>query len=175
VKIPLCKPIITKDMIEVAIQALQNEKLVLGKSVYKFEEEFAKFIGVKYAVAVNSGTLALLLVYIALNVVNGVKFITLVQHLFSLLIWSNNRGRPLFADIDLNTYTIDPRHVYELLREHKDVKVENLTRPSASRAKAARQTPRVQSVKLLCYFKTLSNIDMKNVNHFQSFCSMTDL
>jgi len=124
VKIPLSKPIITKDMIEAAIQALQNEKLVLGESVYKFEEEFAKFIGVKYAVAVNSGTSALLLAYIALNVVNGVKFITPSATFISTASMGVIAGgRPLFADIDLNTYTIDPRHVYELLREHNDVKV----------------------------------------------------
>jgi len=39
----------SKEMIQAAINALQNERYVLGESVYKFEEEFAKYCGVKYA------------------------------------------------------------------------------------------------------------------------------
>lgn len=45
-KIPLAKPIVTKEMEEAAVDALWNERFVLGESVYKFEEEFAKFCSV---------------------------------------------------------------------------------------------------------------------------------
>ena len=122
-KIPLSRPVMTKDMVEAAVQALQNEKLVLGESVYRFEEEFAKFIGVKYAIAVNSGTSALLLAYMALNIANGAKFVAPSATFISTVSAGVIAGAyPLFADIDLNTYTIDPKHVYELLRKHKGIR-----------------------------------------------------
>ncbi len=37
-RIPLAKPIISKEMEEAAIHALRDERLVLGESVFKFEE-----------------------------------------------------------------------------------------------------------------------------------------
>src|SRR5713226_3641680 len=58
-RIPLMRPIIDEEMKLATISALENEKLVLGESVYKFEEEFARFSGTKYAVSVGSGTAAL--------------------------------------------------------------------------------------------------------------------
>ena len=42
-------------MEEAAIHALRNESFVGGESVSKFEEEFAQYIGTKYAVSVSSG------------------------------------------------------------------------------------------------------------------------
>ena len=56
---PLSKPVFTEEMKEAAIDALQNEFFVVGESVYKFEGEFARYIGTKHAVAVNSGIFAL--------------------------------------------------------------------------------------------------------------------
>lgn len=63
-------------MEEAAIDALRNENFVMGESVHKFEEEFAKYIGTKYAVSVNSGNSALQLSLIALGISNGSKVIT---------------------------------------------------------------------------------------------------
>jgi len=58
-KIPLSKPIFDEEMKNAAVDALQNERFVMGESVFKFEEEFAKFCGVKHAVSTSSGTSAL--------------------------------------------------------------------------------------------------------------------
>lgn len=111
-KIPLSKPIITGDMVEAMVQALQNEKLVMGESVYKFEEEFARFVGVKYAVSVNSGTSALLLCYHAL----GVKVEDEVLAPSATFISTTNGAvilgaRPVFAEINPETYTLDTRNI----------------------------------------------------------------
>ena len=54
-KIPLAKPAFNKEMEKAAINALWNERFVLGESVYKFEEEFSGYCGVKYAVSTSSG------------------------------------------------------------------------------------------------------------------------
>ena len=57
--IPLNKPIINEEMVKAAMDALTSDRLVLGENVYKFEEEFARYIGVDHAIAVSSGTAAL--------------------------------------------------------------------------------------------------------------------
>ena len=54
-------------MVNAAVSAFQNEKFILGESVFKFEEEFAKYIGTKYAIAVNSGSSAIQLSLISLG------------------------------------------------------------------------------------------------------------
>jgi len=56
-KIPLSKPVLDDEMTEAAIAALQNEKFVMGESVFKFEEDFAKYCGVKHATSTALGHL----------------------------------------------------------------------------------------------------------------------
>ena len=52
--IPPANPVFTKEMEEAAIHALRNERFILGESVDKFEEDFAKYVGTKFAVSVSS-------------------------------------------------------------------------------------------------------------------------
>ena len=66
-KIPFFIQEFTDEMEEAAIHALRNESFVGGESVTKFEEEFAKYIGTKYAVSVSSGNGALQISLMALG------------------------------------------------------------------------------------------------------------
>ena len=50
-KIPSFISDINNEMIDAAVHALENEKFILGESVFKFEEEFAKYIGTKNAIS----------------------------------------------------------------------------------------------------------------------------
>lgn len=120
-KIPLAKPTITKEMMEAALYALNNERLVMGESIFKFEEEFARYIGVKHAVAVNSGTSALILAYQILNLKSGDKFITPSATFISTVSSAMILGaEPIFADINLNNYTIDPESVEKIIEKDKN-------------------------------------------------------
>ena len=74
--IPFFVPEFTKDMENAAIDALKNEKFVMGESVAKFEEEFARYIGTKHAISVNSGDAALHLSLIALNIEKNSNVLT---------------------------------------------------------------------------------------------------
>ena len=58
-KIPFFVQEFTQEMEDAASDALRNESFVGGESVSKFEEEFSKYTGTKYAVSVNSGNSAL--------------------------------------------------------------------------------------------------------------------
>ena len=108
-KIPLAKPIFDEEMQDAATEALQNERFVLGESVFKFEEEFAQFCGSRYAVSTSSGTSALQISLLALGVKHGNQVITSP---FSFIATANAvlhaNAVPVFADVDGESYNIDP-------------------------------------------------------------------
>ena len=110
--IPLAKPVFNKEMERAAVDALRNERFVLGESVHKFEEEFARYCGVDYAVSTSSGTSALHIALLALGISRGEEVITTPA---SFVATSNAvlhaNGVPKFADIELSTYTIDPAEI----------------------------------------------------------------
>ncbi len=107
-KIPLSKPVLDEEMRNAALDALQNERFVMGESVFKFEEEFAKYCGAKYAVSTGSGTSALQLSLIALGVARGDDVVTTP---FSFVATANAAlhvgAVPVFADVDVGTFNID--------------------------------------------------------------------
>jgi dTDP-4-amino-4,6-dideoxygalactose transaminase len=95
-------------MLEAVNHALRNERLVLGESVFKFEEAFARYTGTKFAVSVSSGTDALQLVFIAL----GLKGRGVITSPLSFVATANSviqaEGRPYFADACEADYNLDP-------------------------------------------------------------------
>lgn len=111
-KIPLGMPLFDKEMEEAALGALRNERFVLGESVHKFEEEFARYCGTDYAVSTSSGTEALRIAMIVAGVKPGQAAITSpASFIASANAIVHAQAQPLFADIDLNTYTIDPKQL----------------------------------------------------------------
>jgi perosamine synthetase len=105
--IPIAKPIITEDEISAVTAALQSGIIAQGKKVAEFEEAFARFIGTKYAVAVNSGTAALHVALLACGIGEGDEVITSP---FTFISTANSilftGGKPVFADIDEETFNI---------------------------------------------------------------------
>jgi perosamine synthetase len=117
-KIPLAKPVFNKEMEKAAVDALWNEHFVLGDSVFKFEEEFAKYCGVEYAVSTSSGTDALQIALTALGVTRGQDAITSpASFIASSNVILHVGATPIFADIDLETYTIDPEQIRQAIRK----------------------------------------------------------
>jgi perosamine synthetase len=115
--IPLANPIFDEEMEKAAVNALWNEHFVLGESVYKFEEEFAKYCGANYAVSTNSGTDALQIALKALGVVQGQYVITSpASFIASSNVILHVGAAPIFSDIDLGTYTIDPKQMKQTIR-----------------------------------------------------------
>jgi len=106
--IPFFIPEFTKEMENAAINALKNEKFVMGESVIKFEEEFARYIGTKYAISVNSGNAALQLSLISLGINEKSKVITSTN---SFIASANcilmTGARPILCDINYNDGNID--------------------------------------------------------------------
>jgi len=118
-QIPLVSPIFDKEMEDAALNALRTEHFVLGEEVYKFEEEFARYCGAKHAISTNSGTDALHLSLIALDIQKGERIITTS---FSFIATANAilyvGANPVFTDIDLKTYNIDPDQISGKISRH---------------------------------------------------------
>ena len=115
------EPIFTDEMLQAAINALKHERFLRGKSVEKFEKEFAEFTGTKYAIAVNSGTSALHLSLIAMGISSGDYVITTPATFISTVnAISYINAKPLFADISLETYNIDPQNLEKVVKKYKD-------------------------------------------------------
>ncbi len=111
-EIPLGKPIFDKEMADAAFDALNNERFVMGESVFKFEQEFAKFCGTDYAVSTSSGTEALRIALMATGVGSGHEAITSPASFIATanaIVYA--QARPIFADIDLETYDLSTKHI----------------------------------------------------------------
>lgn len=108
VKIPLARPDIGEKEIEYVTDVLRSRILSIGSQVITFENQIIELVGVKHAIAVNSGTSALHLAVRACGIKDGDEVITTP---FSFIASTNcilfERGKPVFVDIDPKTYNID--------------------------------------------------------------------
>ncbi len=110
-KIPLARPMVTNEMLEAMTDALRNERMVLGESVFKFEEEFARYTGTEQAIAVSSGTDALILTLMALNVRGREVITTPLSFIATANAIVHAGATPIFADSSRKDYDLDPREV----------------------------------------------------------------
>ncbi len=114
--IPLSKPLIEEDDIESVLEVLKSDRLSMGPKTEEFERVVAEYVGVKHAVAVNSGTSALHLVLKSLDpnpgeymIVPSFTFIASANvALFEGVI-------PIFVDIDERTFNTSPDALEDLL------------------------------------------------------------
>jgi perosamine synthetase len=117
-RVHLGNPIFDDEMREAAVLALQNERFVLGESVFKFEEEFARYCGSKFAVSTSSGTNALQFSLLALGVGRGDEVITTpYSFVASANVALHVNASPVFADVDVSTFNIDPKAIAEKVSE----------------------------------------------------------
>ena len=98
---------------------LENGFFVLGEEVENFEEEFSKYMGSKYAISVNSGSDALFLAIKSLGIGVNDEIIT-VSHTYisSVDAIVRNGAKPVFVDIDQNTYCMDVSQIEEKITEN---------------------------------------------------------
>jgi len=112
-KIPIAKPVFSDGVLGDISQVLKSGYLRQGPRTKQFEEEFRKKVGARYAYAVNSGTAALHVAY--LSILKPCDEVIVPDFTFmstaSTVVFSG--GRPVFADIDGETLTIDPEDVNE--------------------------------------------------------------
>jgi dTDP-4-amino-4,6-dideoxygalactose transaminase len=112
--IPIAKPIIGQEEINAVEEVLKSGMLAQGEAVKHFEDEFAAYLGVKNAIAVNNGTVALDLAVKALGLEPGSEIITPAFTFIATANCALYQGmRPVFADVDERTFNIDPDDLQE--------------------------------------------------------------
>ena len=112
--IPIARPIIGQEEIKAVEEVLKSGMLAQGEAVKSFEDGFAAYLGVKNAIAVNNGTVALDLAIKALDLEPGSEIITPAFTFIATANCALYQGlRPVFADVDEKTFNIDPDDMQE--------------------------------------------------------------
>ena len=110
--IPIAAPQIGEEERNAVLAVLESGQLAQGPVVEAFESEFAAWCGARHAVAVNSGTAALHLLLLAHGIKEGDEVITTP---FTFVASANAAlfvgARPVFVDIESDTYCLDPSRV----------------------------------------------------------------
>lgn len=113
---------ISSQIDEVIKNVIDSTAFASGPYVEKFEEFYRNYIGVKHCIGVNSGTSALHLSLKVLNVGNGDEVIT-TPHTFVSTVWAISYvgAKPVFVDINPDTYTIDVDKIQEKITDKTKV------------------------------------------------------
>lgn len=108
--IPVNEPVLSEDSKNNVVNALETGWISsAGRYVSQFEENFAKFLGVKYAVAVSNGTTALHLAILSLGIGQGDEVIVPAFTMAATWLAVIHAGaKPVFVDCEPDTYNIDP-------------------------------------------------------------------
>ncbi|MCD6381308.1 MAG: DegT/DnrJ/EryC1/StrS family aminotransferase [Candidatus Odinarchaeota archaeon] len=114
--IPDFKPYVGPDVYDAVHRVLERGKetrnFTVGEETKAFEEEFAKYIGSKYAISLHSGTAALQAALRAIGIKPGDEIITTAHTFIATLevVWLEG-ARVVLADIEPNYYNIDPEDI----------------------------------------------------------------
>lgn len=109
---------IREEVVPAVLAVLDSQQFILGPEVEALEQEVANYLGARSAIAVASGTDALLLALRALEVGPGDEVITTAYSFFSTASTSALLGaRPVFVDIDPATFDLDPDRIEKRITE----------------------------------------------------------
>ena len=110
--IPISSPFVGDEEKRAVLEVLDSGMLAQGPRVARLEAAFAHLVGVPYAVATSSGTAALHLSLLAHGIGPGDEVITSA---FTFIASANSvllaGAKPVFADVDPNTFNLDPASV----------------------------------------------------------------
>jgi perosamine synthetase len=106
--IEMASPSLGEDEIQAVADVLRSGTLAQGPKVAEFEDAFAAYTGVKYAIATSNGTTALHTALLAAGIGEGDEVVTTP---FSFIATANAilfcKAKPVFVDIDETTFNID--------------------------------------------------------------------
>ncbi len=110
--IPIAKPYFDSEEERLVLKTVRSGWIAQGRMVEEFEERLRRYVGARYAVSVSSGTTALHLALLISGIGPGDEVIV---PSFSFIATANAvlycGARPVFIDIDLKTYNIDPEMI----------------------------------------------------------------
>lgn len=120
--LPFALPLIGEEEIAEVVDTLRSGWLTTGPKAKRFEADFAQFVQMPHAIAVNSATAGLHLALEAFGLKPGQKVITTpFTFTASAEVIRYLGADPIFADIDPDTCNIQPESVQEILAQTPDV------------------------------------------------------
>lgn len=118
IRVPLSRPDISQAEIDAVCAVLRSPHLSLGPKLREFEQAFERYVGLKHAIAVNSGTSGLFLCTQALGWGPGDEIITTpFTFIATVNIIMMAGAKPVFVDIDPQTLNIDPDKIEAAITE----------------------------------------------------------
>ena len=109
-EIPLCRPSITEAEISKVSEVLRSGWLAHGPCNQKFEEDFANFIGVPYALTMNSCTSALE-VALQINNIRGEVIVPSFTWVSTANVVKLSGGTPVFCEVDLSSRNVSASNI----------------------------------------------------------------
>ena len=141
--IPFSRADIGKEEIQAVTRVLKSGWLTMGAETHQFEEEFAKYVGAKYAVAVNSATSALFLSLKALGIKEGDEVVVpSFTFASSVSVITHCGATPVFADVKADDYMMDQKSLEKVVT--KRTKAVIPVHYAASRAVVTTKLPIVE-------------------------------
>ena len=120
--IPIANPQMGPEEREAVDRVMQSGIIAQGPEVAKFEEEFAKMCGVKYAIATNNGTTSGHLAMLANGIGPGDEVITTPFTFFATASVIMMAGaKPVFVDVEEDGFCLDPKKAEEAINEKTKV------------------------------------------------------
>lgn len=112
--LPYNIPLIEEDDIAGVVDSLRSGWIAKGPKTMDFEQQFAEYVGAKYAVALNSCTAALHLALVAAGIGEGDEVLTTpMTFASSANVVIHTGAKPVLVDIDPITMNIDPKKIRE--------------------------------------------------------------
>ena len=143
-KVPLLDLTQQYEKIEAEVQSVltrvcRSQQFILGAEVRQLEQSLARYTGCEHGIGVSSGTDALLLALMALGIGQGDEVITSTFTFFATAGTIARLGaRPVFCDIDRDTFNLSPARVEEFIARECEVRGEGAGRQVINRRTGGR-------------------------------------
>jgi dTDP-4-amino-4,6-dideoxygalactose transaminase len=122
VTIPIASPVVSEQAQEAVVDVLQSGMIADGEVVREFEAEFADYVGADHAVAASNGTAALHAMLEAAGIGDDDVVLTTPLSFISSANAVRHAGAgTVFADIDPETYNLDPDAARSVLESNPEV------------------------------------------------------
>src|SRR3989337_2205400 len=123
---------------QAVLRVAESQHFILGPEVEEMEKEFCEFLSCKHAIGVSSGTDALLLALMAIDLKPDDEVIVPAYSFFATAgVVSRLNAKPVLADIDSVTFNIDPSDIEKTVtsKKHNLIVIEDGAQAISSRYK----------------------------------------